>query len=287
MRLLIALLLLLALAADADPRHKMQLDLLNELVAYWNADQDVGLNFPLHDQVGKHHLTPHNLLFTSEGVSQGAVVFNGNDGYAAFVPNSVPTDANSLEAKAAVRMGAGQSYSIIGWIKFQSLAGGITGGAKFIVTKLNAAPGGPIEYGLVWSANTELLQFRHGSGGSNADVVEAVTQGPMTTERWYHVYAWHDAESHKIGISINLGVADIIDTTELGGVGSPEPEFRLGLSSDGAGGDFRGQIDELAIYKRVAIDAAIFHFNKGKGRSWKQISEASTPSTCKAITCCD
>lgn len=291
--LTITLLLTLALSAPAKDgkyksKHKMHSELLADISAYWTADQRADLNFPLHDQVGYAHLTPRNLSFTEDGISEGAVVFTGNEGFASFVPNPTPTDSASLAAKAAVRMGAGQSYSILAWIKFESLTGtAITGGAKFIVSKLNAAPGGPIEYGIVWSANTELLQFRHGSGGANADVVEAVTHGPMTVNQWYHVFAWFDAETQRIGISINLGQSDWIDTTELGGVGSPEPTFTLGLSSDGAGGDFRGQVDELAIFKRVAYDAALFHYNGGKGTSWKEFWKHDNPPECKAITCCN
>lgn len=302
-------LLTLALCASvafAKCKHDMRQIDLTDLSAYWSGPESLPpaiVAFPavLENVFDYTHHTPligHNLTI-EEGVAYTTKLQGGrrvqvplryaigfsDDGRA--YPNYTNT-SNPALAKSYLEMPAGQIFNITFFVKLKSL----TGGKKWFVAKEKNAGGAKLEYSVSWSATTERFEFSFGSGGLNADVVSAdafyTALGAPQLDTWYFINAFRSANAIRIYVKPPdaLGYSDSLVTTELGGLGSPSPDFRLGQTSDGAGaGGF--WLDNVAILKRAFVWGEMeFLYNNHQGRSWEEIMKEAGPS-CKKITCCN
>lgn len=183
-----------------------------------------------------------------QGVSGGAVQVNR--GHAEVINHAgISTDSRNVANRKALQMPAGQSYGITFWLNYNAHT--LAGGIKFFLGKATLAPPQRVEYAVTWNAVTERLEFWHGSGGVDYDFVSADMFGALPTKEWVFVVARRDAAQGTISISVN-DKKDTAEALELGGIGSPSPEFRIGLSADG-GGDGVFRLDEIGIWKTASV----------------------------------
>lgn len=205
--------------------------LANGLVTYWKLDEASGSRA---DSKGTNVLTDNNTVTQAAGKKGTAAQFTvANREYL-----SIP-DNDDLSA------GAGVSFTIAGWIYFDSIGGD----ARFLAAKYDFTTNNRewnLEYNGVVSNRFNLRVSANGTVAS-ADVT-ANNFGVASVNTWYFVVAWHDAVNDEIGISINNGTPNT--AAYSGDVFNGNSIFEVGANVVNAG-YHNGRIDEVGFWKRV------------------------------------
>jgi len=158
------------------------------------------------------------------GDPNGAIAFNGSNGFAVIPASS------SLNLTGALTLEA--------WVKFAS-----TNGIQAIVNKGDGVSAAGSAYELAWIPGTGL-GFQTFIGGTRVDADQNITPA---TNQWYDL----------IGTRTSAGIVSfyvngqLVATANDGGAALNNPAVNLGLGAAGNGSGqlpFNGSLDEVAVY---------------------------------------
>ena len=218
-------------AADAPP------GLAKGLVAYWNFD-------------GTLNDVAHTLTTDSTVADTGAFTGPATDvGYGAgakFGPSSLQQNGGAgwvtVKSSADTLHGTTNTVSISVWVK---------------ATALDTGWQGIVSHG-------EGNQYRIARNGGNPNFAYAGGTGDITggnpgdDGQWHHIAAISDPDAGTLlyvdGLSIATG--GIPDINDLGN-GGTIPDLFIGNNPQGAGREWNGNIDDVAIWGRVLTEAEI------------------------------
>jgi hypothetical protein len=160
----------------------------------------------------------------------------------------------------AFDFGSGVDYSLEAWIKNTE-----TSGDNYIIG--HSGDGSSDDWSLHLSAGAEKLNARIGTSTYTSDETPALTDG-----RWHHVVfsADRDGSGTFYMDGLEIGSADISSqsTTVMN---TTDDLFIASRLTNGS--EFHGSIDEVAIYKGVALTAEQVMEHYQAANSWKNVSE--------------
>lgn len=212
------------------------------LIAAWNLEN-------VNDSFGTNHLTNNNGVTFTAGKIGNAATFNG-------VNQSL-----SIADNANISLGAGKRFTLLGWFKANTLAGGTTPG---IISKWNAA-GNLAEFLLrLDGTNKHLALFITSDGVSGTATLLNSGNGSVNAGVWYFFVMWCDGTKVYLELNANGSIA----STPFGDVFNGTAELRIGHSvSDATFLD--GQVDAIRFYKHdnrvltATERSAIYHAGMG------------------------
>ena len=179
----------------------------------------------------------------------------------------------SIADNAALSMGD-VDMSVVGWVKFETIAGG--GNPAPVLAKFDSNTAGKREYALDWDAATNRFRFYvRNTADSAYGIATATAFGAPTTGVWYFFHGYHDSVANVVGISINASTAATVAHT--GGIYDGTSSFRLGFGPFGTTLYADALLDEVAIYKGLVLSAdnASWLYNSGNGRSYAETAAAA------------
>jgi Concanavalin A-like lectin/glucanases superfamily len=219
---------------------------LTNLQAFWELGEASGTR---NDSHGTNHLTDNNTVSSTTGKVGNAADFERDN-----------TEYLSIADNAALSMGD-IDFSIAGWVQFESL----TADDQVLISKGDLFAYATAEFSLELTAS-DLLRFYVGDGTASDSVIDIVT---ISTATWYFFYAYHEAATNQMGISVNDGT---VTTGDCGGSYDSGLELTLGRWANFAGGYHDGLLDQVGIWKRLLTPAEVtFLYNSGSGRSYAEM----------------
>lgn len=209
------------------PQHSLD----NRLVSFWKLEEasgnrlDAYTTVPTVDKSAVNDLAPNATPGNAAGI-----VGNG------LAVVSTSSQSVSIASNSSLQPG-GVSFTITGWVKFNTLAGT----AERIVTKF----AGVIEYAVrVVIGSSQIGLAVLDSTGLHSGNVNASTT--ISTGNWYFFAAWWDQPNATINCSVNNGT---VASTSYGfAVNSGSGAFSLGGTT---GFYTNGTIDAVGFWKRI------------------------------------
>jgi len=212
--------------------------LKNNLLAYWNLDNDGSGNVNLNDSSGNGYiLTNNNSVSLGSGIVGGDAVFNGS--------------GQDLQNNAFPNLGSGD-FTLSGWVNWSGASSGDgygqvlsfrTGGGDQSACSISVSPGGIPNY--------------YESGGSLN-----ITGPTFSTGVWYNIVVTR--QSGVVTMYINgtsVGTFNSVNSINSG-------FFCIGSNSS-LDENFYGQIDEVGIWNRALNSAEITAlYNSGNATSY-------------------
>ncbi len=199
---------------------------------------------------------------TPPGMRDGGIFFDGLDDYVEATAGTAPLDFG-----AATGPGAGD-FTIDAWIRTSNASG-----TQIIVDKRQEASGTLQGYSFFTLGGRLWLQLASGGGFSNWDSGAGVADG-----QWHHVAATVDRDS-TTGLKFYVDgvfVSQFDPTPRAGTLANNRP-LRIGRRSDSAAGAFfRGDIDEVEVFRRVLTATEVNDIAK---RGKCKTPTCQTPST--------
>lgn len=258
-RIFLLLLSSFGLLAKDKPQHRMALK--DNLIAYWNMEQNPAL-FKVWDQSGNgNHLKGNNPLSSEGGVASGTLV-------PGIIGNGILLDDPSeyLEGGATSVHHTGTDYSVVIRFKAASLGNNV---------------------GILGSQNWSLRLL---DSGSNSYVNLRIAGGnllhtdvPIIVNEWYMAaFGWHDHPTFGQFSWLTVNLSDRQRLARTAWTDNPS-SFAIGAISGGF--PFVGVVDEAGIWRRRLDDSEIRAlYNKGDGLPFE---DYDTVTPCREITCCD
>jgi hypothetical protein len=239
----------------------------SNLISWWALDESSGTR---NDSHGSNHLTDVNTVTAGTGKKAGDAVFTAaNSEYLTVTDNSSLSMGNiNLTVCMWVKLASDPSSYAVMMAKWT----GETANREFIIRYVGGS-----------TDRFEFLVSPDGTDTTPATIIDADSFGAMSTDTWYFVCAWHDADNDLIAIQVNDGAID--STAHSTGIFNGMANFFLGTHA-GLLGFWDGQMDEVFLYKRILSDAQrTWLYNSGVGRSYCEITEAcATPTATFTIT---
>lgn len=193
-------------------------------VAIWHLDEVSGTR---DDAVGGNNLTDNNTVTSAIGKVGNAAQFESSNSEYLSLSDNPDISVGNID------------FSISAWVKPDSI-----GGNNMIITKYTNTSVRDYQLYINVTPYFEFSIFN--SSGTQVGTVEATTFGTVKSGEWYFVYAFHEASSSRIGISVN-GIFDYV--TASGDPADTAANLQVGARAGTLFWD--GLIDELAFRKKL------------------------------------
>ena len=228
------------------------LDLLTDLVSYWDMDEISGTRYDAH---GSNNLTDNNTVGYDTGIIDNA---------AAFV--AANTEYLSHTDNEGLSLGSDQSFTWAGWFY---LSDSTTTG-QIIVDKSPVGGAETREY-RVKVINGEL-KATVGNGTTSI----SLNSDALTTTTWYHFALVHDADQDMVRLHINNAVTS---TAWTSGTQDTTSDVRLGYQLNNSS-PLDGNLDQIGFWKRALNTTEIAAlYNNGGGKSYTTFNESQILNT--------
>lgn len=241
--LVFGLLILSLLLSPVQAHHE---SLQTDLVAYWHLDESSGTRV---DEINGYDLTDNNTTGSTTGKINDAALF-------------IKANSEFLgKPDTADLSGGDRDMTWSAWIYIESDQDG------WILSKWL----GDNAYKLVYEAGGNNIEWRLSDdcNDSGSTILEEV----VSTNTWYHVVMWHDADNDLSGLQVNNGTPQT--TAHTGGICNGTAGFRLSTS----GTTFDGRIDDVAVWHRLlTADEIEILWNDGNGQDILEEHATPTPS---------
>lgn len=200
--------------------------LLDELVAYWNLDEESGTRF---DSVGANDLTDNNAVTSASGILGNAAQFTAANG-----------GHLSINDNPALSMGD-IDFTITSWVNMDTVDA-----VRVFLDKATSGSTTDAEYRL-WQANAgDTFRFSMGDGASD-NIVRDSGFIPIAGT-WNFIAAWHDSAAGTANIQVNNG--SVASGAYPFGSHDSAGALNLGRRTDGVQ-YWNGRVDEVGLWKRV------------------------------------
>jgi uncharacterized repeat protein (TIGR02059 family) len=230
------------------------IDLLTDLVSYWELDEASGSRADSH---GTNTLTDNNTVTSAAGVISNAANFNeANSEYLSVADN------------ASIDVGD-EDFTIGFWVYLDNKTSAHEIFSKTAITT-------SYEYRSFFGLGIDRLAFAVSDDGTSGGltVVEADTLGSPSTGTWYFVVCYHDSVNNEIGISVNDGAYDT--AAHSTGVFTGTGNLNIGASLGTEGGinnPLDGRVDLAFLTKKKITDAEkTWLYNSGNGRAYSELT---------------
>lgn len=221
------------------------------LVSWWSLDEDFGIRA---DSFGTNNLNDNRLVLSAAGKKSDSAFFS-----------SVNTQFLSVEDNPTLDSGD-NNFTTCGWmnLKYKNPY------RQVIISKWEGATNNK-EYYLGYALEADRFIFSV-SGNGSTSVGSVISSEPLTvtTNTWYFVCGWHNAEADTINIQVNNGAVNS-SPWSLGVFNSGAP---LNIGRVGGLTQFYndGMIDETFLYNRLLTsDQRGWLYNNGNGRSFEDV----------------
>lgn len=247
---IVFLIVVYSLCADARPHKQHKMAPKDELLAYWNMEQNPVL-FQIHDQSGNgNHLTG----------SAGAILTEGKIGNAVEVGGG---STLKLASNAGVSHQGGR-FTVAFWFK-----------PTVLTTPLPIAGDPEGQWIVQMEASGPNFFLRARINPDDIDATVDITAVPLVVGEWYWVaLGWYDNNGSFAWATVNL--SDRVRVAAAGPLAEPtNPPIFWNPNI----------FDEVAIWGRnVPADELRAIYNKAKGLPFE---EWDAPDDCRKIDCCD
>jgi hypothetical protein len=211
--------------------------LIDNIVAYWNLNDDGSGGVSLVDSTGNGYtLTNNGVVTLGTGIIAGDAVFD-------------PLLLNSLTTPFSI----GSDFSISAWVN---------------VTEFD---GGPVALGSSTDANAPAIvvqsgvtYFFYGNNGEE-DCNPATNDFPLTIGTWNHIVGTISSSTSTCRYYVNNALISEDTFTGLGGFS----EIQLGAYNARSLNTFNGQLDEVGIWNRALTGSEVTElYNVGNGLTY-------------------
>jgi hypothetical protein len=234
--------------------------LYTDLVGIWNFNTDAS------DSSGNGiNGTVNNMSHAAnDGVLKGSAYFNGN---LSSVVLASPNVRDSFDATWTTSMWIKHNYQVAKPISWSWIA------SKPFTSHVQPY----YQVGIrILSTHNIAVYIREDSGAGS--YLAAVTTIGLLKDRWYHLAVSVDITTPALKIFIN-GKNVVSDTVKAGNYTNYATDFALGRNMNLGGNsyDFKGSIDEFALWKRVLTEAEVLElYRKGRNEVKFQVRSCSS-----------
>lgn len=226
-----------------------------DITSLWTLDESSG-SFIADAFNGNNGTGAANPQPTTEGIVNGAQIFNGN------------TTGINIPADNSLNWDKDSSFSIEYWVK---RADSMFGDNEVVVGKDDASSQLHLWTGL-WTDGTAsfvLISTNGDGGGSRATGEWLEGFDDLTDGEWHHVVAVRDGDAEENRLYVDGVLNDSFTINYGAGFDSATAALNLGWLNLPGGFYFEGTLDEIAIYDRVLSPQEISdHYNDGAGESY-------------------
>lgn len=257
MRFLIILLSIVLFGCNTTAKPKYKMALKDNLIAYWNFEQDPALGYSIWDQSGNsNNLTAYGNPILVDGKLGKALQFNGVDQWLSTASN------------AGFSHDGGEFTAFL-WFKPLMLAH-----QKTIATTTE------------WGVGTTLSAGNYYVSIAVEDETVVITDVPLEVGKWYLIaLGWYGIENAAARGQFVWGTVNLSDRVRELQTGLTPAPGPFSIAGTAASGWANAIIDDVAIFRRfVSAQEVRAIYNHGEGlafEEWDAVAE------CKAIPCCD
>lgn len=259
--------------------------LMDGLVAWWRADENVTLGHTLMDASGNgQHVPTEGSDFDAVnnvnwGERSAISITDGKNGRA-LAPATVYKLSN-----AGLKLGVGTGFTVSFWFRIPADSWDST---VFLMGK-GKIPTSEIEWDVTWlGAAGHVVQVR--VSDANFLLESDLCMVPMEPEVWYHCMVWRDFDTNVLGISVNNNEPipvncedDTVNTTSINDYPlwfGPPPDY----SSD------YPELDEIGFWSRMlTVEERAWLNNGGDGNFFDDIEaevDEQVALACASDACC-